>query len=53
MAKKTDAVIAQVVKLLFDEQANEWSIQDKGALLGAIKLQLMEKTNAKAKATTD
>ena len=41
--RKPDAVIQQVVKLLYDEGANKWSVQDKGALLGAIKLQLMEK----------
>jgi len=41
--KKPNAVIAQIVKLLFDEGANKWSFQDKGTLLGAIKLQLMEK----------
>jgi len=42
-AKTPEEVTAQVVKLLYDEKANEWSIQNKGVLMAAIKLQLAEK----------
>lgn len=44
MAKKeeVDRVIRKVVKALYDAKANKWSVQDKGALLAAIKLQLSE-----------
>jgi len=40
---KRDRIIRQIVKLLFEEEANEWSIQDKGVLLAAVKLQLRER----------
>ena len=43
MAKDTDKVIQKVIKLLYDSGANGWSVQDKGALLAAVKLQLVEK----------
>lgn len=39
---KPDIVIASIVKLLFEENAMSWSIQDKGALTAAVKLQLSE-----------
>ncbi len=35
-------VIEVIVKLLFDEGANDWSIQDKAVLLAAVNLQLQE-----------
>jgi len=38
-----DKLIAAIVKALYDVNANEWSIQDKGVLLAAIKLQLKQK----------
>jgi hypothetical protein len=37
-----DEVIQQVVRILHDAGADRWSVQDKGVLLGAIKLQLQE-----------
>jgi hypothetical protein len=37
-----DKVIQQVVGTLQKEGAHLWSVQDKGVLLGAIKLQLQE-----------
>lgn len=36
-------VIALVIKILYAAEANGWSIQDKGTLLAAIKLQLAER----------
>ena len=42
---KPDVVIAAIVKLLFEENAMSWSIQDKGALTAAVKLQLSEKSS--------
>lgn len=45
-----DRLISQIVQILYDSKAHEWSIQDKGVLVGAIKLQLDENTrNANAK----
>lgn len=44
MPDKPDQVIAAIVKLLYDEGAMDWSIQDKGVLTAAIKLQLSEKS---------
>jgi len=41
--QERDEVIAQVVRLLYEARANEWSIQDKGVLMAAIKLQLNER----------
>ena len=41
--KNRDRVIGQIVKLLYDEAACLWSVQDKGVLMAAIKLQLEEK----------
>jgi hypothetical protein len=44
MADKSPAEItAQIVKLLYDSKAYVWSIQDKGILTAAIKLQLSER----------
>lgn len=45
MAKKKtpEQVTAQVVKILFDANAPDWSMQDKGILLAAVKQQLAEK----------
>ena len=37
-----DEVIQQVVQILHDVGADRWSVQDKGVLLSAIKLQLQE-----------
>lgn len=45
MAKKKtpEEVTAQVVKILFDAGAPDWSVQDKGILLAAVKQQLAER----------
>jgi hypothetical protein len=43
MSLDPDKVKAKVVKLLYDERAMDWSIQDKGELVAAVKLQLSEK----------
>ena len=43
MKATPDEVIAAIVKLLYDERAMSWPMQDKGALLAAVKLQLSEK----------
>jgi len=46
--QKRDKVIAAIVDALYRAKANEWSVQDKGVLMAAIKLQLVErKGNAK------
>lgn len=37
-----DEIIAEIVRILHDAQANGWTVQDKAALLAAIKLQLQE-----------
>ena len=45
---KPDSVIQKVVEILHQEKAARWSIQDKGALLAAIKMRLQE-TKERAK----
>ena len=44
MADKTerDQVIQQIVEILYKAQASSWSVQDKGVLVAAVKLQLQE-----------
>ena len=39
-------VTAEIVRRLYDTQANEWSIADKGVLMAAIKQQLKEPPSA-------
>ena len=36
-------VIAEIVARLYEVKAFNWSVQDKGVLLAAVKLQLQEK----------
>lgn len=43
MAKSMEEITAQIIKLLYESGANQWSVQDKGILLAAIKQQLAEK----------
>lgn len=38
-----DKVIQQILRILQNEGVSLWSVQDKGVLLGAIKLQLQER----------
>ena len=38
-----DEIIAKIVAQLYKARAFDWSVQDKGALLAAVKLQLQEK----------
>lgn len=40
--KKRDQAIAQIIRILYDAGASKWSIQDKGTLMAAVKLQLQE-----------
>jgi hypothetical protein len=40
MAKKPEQVTQEIVKILYDEGAPRWTIQQKGVLVAAIKLQL-------------
>jgi len=42
--EERDRLISRIVKMLYDNQVHKWSIQDKGVLVGAIKLQLEENT---------
>ena len=37
-----DEVIAEIVRILYETGANDWSVQDKAALLTAVNLQLQE-----------
>lgn len=41
--EERDRVVAEIVRLLYEAKAAKWSVQDKGVLLAAIKLQLQEK----------
>jgi len=41
--EERDKLIAEIVRTLYDRKANTWSVQDKGVLVAAIKLQLEEK----------
>ena len=40
-----DRIIKRIVKLLYDERAYNWAVQDKGVLLAAIKLALQKANN--------
>jgi len=42
-APTPDEVIAEIVARLYEVEAFNWLMQDKGALLAAVKLQLQEK----------
>ena len=53
MAEKPDKVIGAIVKLLYDQGAMDWDVQDKGVLLAAIKLQLSEKEQQTQEVTSD
>ena len=47
MAKETpEQVTARIVRELYNAGANAWTMQQKGVLMGAIKLQLIEQPNA-------
>ena len=43
MPKTPTELIEEIVRLLFENRAYDWSIEDKGVLVAAIKLQLAEK----------
>ena len=38
-----EQVTAEIVRKLYEAKANKWTVQQKGVLVGAIKLALMEK----------
>jgi len=40
MPKTPAEVTEKIIKLLYDEDAPKWSVQDKGVLVAAVKLQL-------------
>ena len=40
--QERDKIIERIVRLLYREKVNGWSVQDRGVLLAAIKLQLRE-----------
>jgi hypothetical protein len=42
--EERDRLISRIVRMLYNSKAHEWSVQDKGVLVGAIKLQLEENT---------
>jgi len=39
-----DQVIGEILRILYERKANTWSVQDKGVLVAAIKLQLEERS---------
>lgn len=41
--EEADRVIARIIKQMHDAGADRWSIQDKGALLAAVKLALVQR----------
>ena len=41
--RERDELVAAIVKVLYDAGADQWSIQDKGVLLAAIKLALRKR----------
>ena len=42
--EERDKLIQRIVRMLYNNNAHNWSVQDKGVLVGAIKLQLEENT---------
>ena len=42
--EERDRLIQRIVRMLYNNKVHEWSVQDKGVLVGAIKLQLEENT---------
>jgi hypothetical protein len=45
MAKKNATVVtAEIVTMLYEAKANEWTIKEKGMFLAAVKLQLAERS---------
>jgi len=42
--EERDRLIGEVLRILYERKVNTWSIQDKGVLVTAIKLQLEEKS---------
>ena len=40
-----DETIDRITQILYDENADEWSVQDKGNLLAAVKLSLQKKAD--------
>lgn len=53
MAEKPEQVTAQVIKILYEADATNWTIQDKGQLMAAVKLQLSESARRGEKAKED
>lgn len=41
--EERDQLISEIVRTLYDRKAHTWSVQDKGVLVAAVKLQLEEK----------
>ncbi len=41
--KERDKIVAAIIALLYEAEASQWTVQDKGVLLAAIKLQLQER----------
>lgn len=44
--EERDRLINRIVRMLYNSEAYKWSVQDKGVLVGAIKLQLDENTRS-------
>lgn len=41
--EERNRIIEAVLRILYDNQVNAWTVQDKGILVAAVKLQLEEK----------
>lgn len=48
--EEADKVIARVVRILYDNDVQQWSVQDKGVLIAAVKLQLSERERGESNA---
>ena len=48
--QERDNVIQQVITLLYQAGAHRWSVQDKGVLVAAVKLQLQERDEQQTRA---
>lgn len=48
--QERDNVIQQVITLLYQAGTRRWSVQDKGVLVAAVKLQLQERDEQQTRA---
>lgn len=48
--EERDRIIQEIVRILYDNKAYTWTVQDKGVLVAAVKLQLSENTRSEREA---